>query len=111
MKKSKFLAVMSLVLVMIISLAVTACGGLSVKEIKMDENTFRGIYVVGEEIDYSKINIIAIYEDNTKSTFKLTDDGVTYTAIDTSTVTCTPPAAPASLFLTPQTSPCLLQGP
>ncbi len=86
MKKSKLLAILSLVIVMVMSLMITACGDLAIKEIKMDSETFTGEYVVGEEIDYSKMNVIVTYEDNSTSTHKLTDEGFSYTPIDTATV-------------------------
>ena len=86
MKKSKFISILSLMLVMIISLIVTACGELAIKEIQMDKNTFKGVYVVGEEIDYSQIQLTAVYEDGSTSTYKLTDKDVSYTPIDVSSV-------------------------
>ncbi len=39
----------------------------------------------GAKIDYSKINIVVTYEDNSEETLKLTDKGVKYDPIDTST--------------------------
>lgn len=40
----------------------------------------------GENIDYSKITIVVTYEDGSTQTLKLTDKGVTYDRVDTSTV-------------------------
>ncbi len=86
MKKSKLLSILSLVIVMIMSIMITACGGgePTIKEIKMDSTTLAGEYVVGEVIDYSNIQVIVVYDDNSTSTYKLTDADVTYTPIDTS---------------------------
>lgn len=39
----------------------------------------------GETIDYSAISIVVSYNDETQQKFKLTDDGVSYNEIDTST--------------------------
>lgn len=84
MKKTKLLSILSLIVVMITSLFITACGDLAIKEIQMDKNTFSGVYVVGEEIDYSKIQVKVTYEDGSISTYSLTDKDVSYTPIDTS---------------------------
>ena len=87
MRKSKVLSVVMLAIVMVMSLIITACSGaLAIKEIQIDKSTYSGVFVVGEEIDYSKIQVKVVYEDDSEKTFKLTDNGVTYTAIDTSTV-------------------------
>ena len=85
MKKSKILSILAVVILMLSSLMITACGDLKVKEVKMDATTFSGEYVVGEEIDYSKMQAIVVYEDGSISTYCLTEEGVSYTPIDTST--------------------------
>ncbi len=86
MKKSKIFSILSLIVIMITSLFISACGEVGVKEIQIDETTFKGVYEVGEEIDYSKIQVKAVLEDGSEKVYKLTDEGVEYTPIDTSTV-------------------------
>ena len=39
----------------------------------------------GESIDYSKINIVVTYDDNTTERLKLTDKSVDFDPVDTST--------------------------
>lgn len=86
MKKSKIFSILSLIVIMITSLFISACGEVGVKEIQIDETTFKGVYEVGEEIDYSKIQVKAVLEDGSEKVYKLTDEGVEYTPIDTTSV-------------------------
>ncbi len=86
MKKAKLLSVLTLVVVMIASLIVSACGGeVGVKEIKINESTYKGVYFVDDVIDYSKIQVKVVFDDNTEKVYKLTDSEVSYTPIDTTT--------------------------
>ena len=86
MKKTKLLSLITLFVVMIASLIVTACGGeVGVKEIKIDESTYKSVYFVDDVIDYSKIQVKVIFDDESEKVYKLTDSEVTYTPVDTST--------------------------
>lgn len=57
----------------------------NVVSIKFKEETIPTDVKQGDTIDYSKIVIVATYENETTKEFKLTDKGVTYDAISTAT--------------------------
>ncbi len=88
MKKTKLFSILALLVVMMTSLIITACSGeeMGIKEIQIDKTTIKEVYVVGEEIDYSKMQVKAILEDGSEKIYKLTDEGVAYTPIDVQTV-------------------------
>ena len=85
MKKSKIISLICLIVIMVCSLTLAACGEAKLQSIKMDQQTFKLTYAVGEQIDYSQMEVLAIFDDESTKTYHLTDDGVTYTPIDVTT--------------------------
>ena len=86
MKKSKIITLISVITVLISSLILSACGEAKIKELVINSKDFQTTYVVNESIDYSKLSLTAVYEDESKKDLNLSSEGVTYTPVDTSTV-------------------------
>ncbi|MBR5439056.1 MAG: hypothetical protein IKV61_02445 [Clostridia bacterium] len=87
MKKNKLYAIILLLLTVIILICISACKEVSLQSLTINGDTFKRVYDLNEEINYSNIEVVALYTDGSKTTFKLNDEsGATYTKVDTSTI-------------------------
>lgn len=79
----KKVLVMMLTLMFVLSCILLVACNAKVTDLKIENAPTQ--VTRGETIDYSKINVVATYDDGATKTLALTDKGVSYKAVDTST--------------------------
>ena len=88
MKKRSMISLIVLCVTMFALAIFTACApkAPTVEEINFKDGTVKSTYTLNEQIDYSNIKLVVSYSDDSTKELSLTDTGVEYTPIDTSSV-------------------------
>ncbi len=86
MKKRSIISLIVLCVTMFALAIFTACAPIAptVEEINFKDGTVKSTYTLNEQIDYSNIKLVVSYSDDSTKELSLTDTGVEYTPIDTS---------------------------
>ncbi len=83
--KNRLITIFILLAISIISCSIFGCTQVKLESLKIKDGTFKTTYDLNEVIDYSKIEVTALYSNNSTTTFKLDGKGdAIYTPIDTS---------------------------